>query len=275
LHVGRSLDERRERKRVKALIRTLWTWFIVLLLSASAFGDGQIEFDSCVNWRYTYRKDLSGWRNTSLFVEQSLRQWFPGMRVGQVFENTSPKLLTNFLEKLPVSSRARVNIVYLASHQSPAGEWHFPNGSMVDWGTLIDRSHAAAHPMRVVIMDSCYASSVLRFDQWRRFATLSVFSAAAAEDTAELDFKSRQPIDMEHRYPEVATWLKNNAPKHWDGRISLLGFVWVKAFLETPKPPLSRGDWVDFFKRCEHAADDFRSKTDGKFASTVSFQPSE
>src|SRR2546426_12842281 len=81
------------------------------------------RLDSFVNWDYRHRKKLKGWQTTALVIQRTLSEWYPaGHSSALLVENQPPAGLPKFLSALPARRDCNFSLVYLASHQSPAGE---------------------------------------------------------------------------------------------------------------------------------------------------------
>jgi len=236
-----------------------------------------VAFDAFVNWDFKHRDNLSGWRSTATVMQRTLEIWFPGTRVHSVVENGSPEQLHAFLRALPGERDCGLSVVYLASHQSPAGEWDFTQRRVVSWRQFLADSPSPAHPRRIIVTDACFAAALQNHSGWSRgFRGLNLFAALATERTFELSIRNRQPVDMRRRYPALHGWLHTQLGREWNGRLSFLGFVWGQAFLTFDHPPADAADWRQFFRHCERIAADFRQNANRRLSSTVTWSgPSE
>ena len=232
------------------------------------------DLHSFVNWDFHHRKSLRGWRATATAIQRTLAQWYPGRSPHTLVENGDPAALREFFHRLPASSDCDFSIVYLASHQSPAGEWDFVQRQMEPLSRLATASDIPGHRARIVIVDACFAAAVQREPAWQRaWRSASLFAASDAEETQELNFRSPQPIDLRRRYPAAAVWLRENMGRDWDGRLSFLGFVWVQTFVTSTSAPADQKGWSEFLRRCEETAAEFLRTGDKKLASQVTFSP--
>jgi hypothetical protein len=231
------------------------------------------RFDAFVNWDYVpfYRNKLKGWKNASLLIRQTLAEWSGESVDGKIVENGGPEALRQFLAAL--KSDGGFHLVYLASHQSPAGEWEFIDRQKIGWERLIDGLNLSPAPRRIVVWDACFAAAVP--ESWRSKLAAKgqiLFASSAREPTFELILNRRQPVWFEKRFPREMAWIRDRFGEKWlrkDGRMSFLGFVWLQAFLETETPPQSPADWERFFRACEAKAASFRENANRKLSSNV------
>lgn len=237
------------------------------LTGSTVWAQGDVAVDAFVNWDFKHRKKLPGWVASAQAIRRTVDLWYPGKTKWRAIENGTPSAITQFVATLPTSESCATSIVYFGSHQSATGEWHFTQREIARWDSILERSDR--HPKRIVIVDACSAAAATRFNEWKVFAPFSLLASDIGEDTAQLNFDSPQPIDLRRRFPEVSAWLRVNLDNKWDGKLSFLGFVWVKAFLLTPDAPKSDDDWSQFLRLCERVALDFREKTNRRFASRV------
>ena len=217
---------------------------------------------------------LKGWRATAIAIQKMLGEWYPERSTHTLVENGTGGTLREFLQSLPTRADCELSVVYLASHQSPNGEWDFVQKKLESLNTIIGEANAPGHPARIVIVDACFAAALQREPVWdRALESLTLFASLANEVTQELDFRSPQPIDLRRRYPVTAAWLDEHMGKSWDGRLSFLGFVWVQTFVTTKTAPVDLKGWSGFLRRCEETADEFRRNGDKRLASRVTFSP--
>ena len=234
----------------------------------------RVDFHAFVNWDFRHRKSLKGWRATSVAIQRSIEQWYPGRSPHTVVENGTAAELRNFLHTLPTGSDCNFSIVYLASHQSPAGEWDFVQNGLARLNEIVAGSHIPRHPARIVIVDACYAAAVQRDPIWEReWRSPSVFAALDSEEVLDLNFRNPQPLDLRRRYPAAIAWLNENLGRKWDGRLSFFGFVWVQTFVTSTAAPGDLKGWEEFLRRCEATAAEFRTNGDRRLASQVTFRP--
>ena len=160
--------------------------------------------------------------------------------------------------------------MYLASHQSPSGEWDFTQEKTTLLKSILDETTIRAHSRRIVILDTCYAAAVQREAPWQqKLAPITLFASLASEETPEVNFYCPQPVDFAHRYPAAFAWLKDCLGKKWDGKISFLGFVWIQLFLMVKNHPANLNGWFDFMHRCQLAAKEFRKNVNWKSSSEI------
>lgn len=227
------------------------------------------DFHGFVNWDFRHRRKLYGWKATAIAIQKTLNEWYPGRSTHTLVENGTSETLREFFHALPTRA-GELSIVYLASHQSPEGEWDFVQKKLERMGPLAEESKIPRHPARIVIVDACYAAVLQRDPAWNRaWQSLTVFASLATEVTQELDFRSPQPIDLRRRYPATAAWLNEHLGKSWDGKLSFLGFVWVQTFVMSKIVPADQKGWSDFLRRCEETADEFRRNGSKRLASRV------
>ena len=250
-----------------------WIWLSLAVMTVGG-AEARTDFHGFVNWNFHHRKSLVSWRATATAIQRTLAQWYPGRSPHTLVENGSPAALGKFFHGLPAGSDCDFSIVYLASHQSPAGEWDFVTRQMEPLSRLATASDIPGHPARIVIVDACFAAAVQRAAAWERaWRSGSLFAASDAEETQELNFRSPQPIDLRRRYPEAAAWLRENMGREWDGRLSFLGFVWVQTFVTSPAAPGDLKSWGEFLRGCEKTAKQFRENGDRRIASRIVFAP--
>lgn len=234
----------------------------------------QVDLHSFVNWDFRHRPKLKGWRATATAIQRTLDQSHPRHSVHTMVENGSKESLSRFFHELPTRADCDLSFVYLASHQSPAGEWDFVQKKLESLNAILAGSDISTHPARIVIVDACFASAVQRDPAWEKeWRSPCLFAASESEETQELDFRSPQPIDLRRRYPAASAWLKENMGREWDGRLSFLGFVWVQTFVTSKASPGHMKGWCEFLRRCETTAAEFRTNGNRRLASRVTFKP--
>lgn len=230
------------------------------------------QFFSIVSSGYGRGSELSGWNTSRLAIQAALQDWYGPDRISIGRQDPLPEDVRQFFSSLPGTDGA-VHLIYIGARCTAEPAWRFTTRKAGDvpWVTLLNRSAPPVDRSRLIILDVCHAESVVSLPVWKStLHPVSVLSASTTgELTYELNFSARQPVDLSKRFPETAQWLKNNLPADWDGRISYLGFIWVRTFLQTEMPPQSADDWLLFFKRCEEEALIFRQQTGWLNASTV------
>lgn len=242
--------------------------------SPQAAGKAPYRLDAFVNWDYRHRPKLKGWRNTAILIRQILAEWNKGAVGGETVENGGPSGLQGFLGKLdsPKTGGA-AHLIYLSSHQSPAGEWEFPNRQKIPWENLLADLSLPPDPHRIIILDVCHAAAVP--DKWQRQLApqgYSLLASSPQELTFELILNRRQPVWFKKRYPQEIAWLEQHFGEKWlrtDSRVSFLGFIWLRVFLKTQEAPRSGADWDRFLRRCEAEAVAFRNESSRKLSSTL------
>jgi len=163
---------------------------------------------------------------------------------------------------LPTRAESELSVVYLASHQSPEGKWDFVQRKLEPLSTIAGDSNIPGHPVRMVIVDACYAAAFRRDPVWdSAWQSSFLFAADADEETQELNFRSPQPVDLGRRYPAATAWLNQHMGKGWDGKLSFLGFVWVQTFVTSKGVPVSQDGWREFWG-------DVASRLPGSFGRT-------
>ncbi len=261
--------------------RTLVAGLVCLGLNTGTIGAAEshasqkADFHAFVNWDFRYRKKLKGWQATATAIQKTIEQWYPRRPTHTVAENGTPESLRRFLYSLPKQADCDLSIVYLASHQSPEGEWDFVQKKLQSIPMIAAESDIPKHSGRIVIVDACFAAALHQDPGWNRaLQSSTLFASSASEETKELDFRSPHPIDLRRRYPAATAWLDRQLGKDWDGRLSFLGFVWVQTFVTSAVAPTDQKGWSEFLRRCEATAEKFRRDADKRLASRILFSPS-
>jgi hypothetical protein len=263
--------------------RRAWLLFIILgatatgcrlcgaeNLSEKHFANGKVCFAGFVNWDFHHRRKLRSWKATALVIQRTLEFWYPQVRNCRLVENGTPETFRRFLHSLPEEQDCDFSIVYLASHQSPAGEWDFTQRKSTLLNRLLGGTRIPAHARRIVILDACYAAAVQREAPWQeKFAPISLFASRSSEETPEVNFHNPQPVDFAHRYPGALAWLKDCLGRKWDGKVSFLGFVWIQSFLTVKNCPSDLNGWIGFLQRCQLVAKNFRDDVNRKSSSEI------
>jgi hypothetical protein len=239
-------------------------------LAEKHFAKAKVCFAGFVNWDFHHRQKLRSWKATARAIQRTLEFWYPQMRNHSLVENGSAETFRQFLHFLPREQDCDFSFVYLASHQSPAGEWDFTQQKSMLLNRLLDGTKIPAHARRIVILDVCFAAAVQREATWQhKLAPISLFASLASEETPEANFHSPQPVNFAYRYPAAFAWLKDCLGKKWDGKISFLGFVWVQSFLTVKNRPADLKGWIDFMQRCKLVAKEFRENVNRKSSSEI------
>jgi hypothetical protein len=227
-------------------------------------------FDGFVNWDFHHRQKLGGWKTTARVIQRTLDIWHLQSPTHSLVENGPPDALRQFLRTLPRENSCDISLVYLASHQSPAGEWDFTQKKILLLNSILDETKIPPHPRRIVILDTCFAAAAQRQIVWsKKIAPIFLFASTALEETPMVNFHTPQPVDFAHRYPAAFAWLKDCLGKKWDGKISFLGFVWVETFLAVKNRPAEIRDWIDFLQKCQSTARRFRENVSRKSSSEI------
>ena len=245
----------------------------VIILTAPAekvFAARTVCFDAFVNWDFHHRQKLEAWKVTAQVIQRTLDVWHLENPAHSLVENGSPDALRQFFSALPREDNCDISLVYLASHQSPAGEWDFTQKKILSLNGILDEAEIPPHSGRIVILDTCFAAAVQRPERWqKKFAPIFLFGSTASEKTPMVNFHTPQPVDFAHRYPAAFAWLKDCLGKKWDGKISFLGFVWVETFLAVKNPPLEMRSWIDFLQKCQSTANEFREHVSRRSSSEI------
>ncbi len=231
----------------------------------------RVSFDSIVNVGYKWRRPMHGWAATELIIERTLRQWYSRLEIRPKSRDLPLEDLKVALESLPSSDQTDISIVYLASSQTRQGQWEFTRGTRrVSWPDLLGSINIRQHPRRIVLLDACHASGVMRSGLWSdRLAPSSFFASLEGERTYELNFRSPFRLDLPRRFPKANAWLRENMPADWDGKTSFFGLIWLQAFLKTAHPPETQDDWKVFLRLCRKESEDFRITHSRRLSSTV------
>lgn len=203
-------------------------------------------YASFVCWKYAKLPQLKAWKETERIIALTLTEAYPALRKLPREENGSPEQLKDFLRQLP-DAPGQFHIVYLAAHQSPAGQWVFPDGRAVAWDSLMEGLPKLKSPQRLVLLDSCYAASVNRWPDWsRKIAPACIFAAPENSLTPDLFVFWRRPVDWAVLFPGASRWLRQHQVTASDERISYLGLIWLEAWTKTGAPPQTMRDWRSF-----------------------------
>ncbi len=235
---------------------------VVVVSAAVSFGSEAAapRLDAFVNWDYRWNLGIPGTVATERLIRETLEIWYPGGAGGRVLENGSADDLRLFLNSLPGQGESRFDLVYLASHQSKEGEWKFTRGEVASWSELLEGVAPPRSSRRIVILDACYAEAIP--PEWRSLPALTLFACSAEEETFEVILNRKQPVHFRKHYPGELAWIEEHFGSEWmrrDSRLSFLGFIWLRAFLETERAPEDLEDWKRFLLLCEEEAARFRA----------------
>ena len=232
------------------------------------------DLHAFVNWDFRHRRKLKGWRATATAIQRTLEQCYPARSAHSLTENGTKDALRDFFHALPTRANCDLSIVYLASHQSPEGEWDFVQKGLESMNRIVAGANVPRHSNRIIILDACFATAVKKDPVWEReLHCATLFAASATEEAQELDFSTPQPIDLHRRYPAAAAWLDAHMGREWNGRLSFLGFIWVQTFVTSKAPPANEKDWTEVLRRCERTAEAFRENGDRRLASHITYSP--
>ncbi len=241
----------------------------LLFVSLSVVGvhaEPSASFQSLVEWDYSQRKKLRGWKNTAAVISQTLQIWYPDLVVGSSLENQTPQVTREFLSR-SVSTGSKIQITYLAAHQSPAAEWEFPDRSRLPWREMLPSSPVTGE--RILLLDACFAASVLEQSSWKKvFPFPALLASSGSEETFELNYSTRRPLDIESRFPQSHRWLRQHLPAGED-RLSFFGLIWLETFLKASRSPQNREEWVAFLRDCQKNATRFQEETSRRWASNL------
>lgn len=235
---------------------------------------GTVEFAAAVNADFRRLPKLDAWQNTATVVRKTLTEWYPPQVRGFDVENGDHDALRGFFTRLGNAASADWSIVYLGSHQNMDGLWFFPHDSPQSWPEMLAGTTARIKPPRFVVIDACYAEAADSMVVMRGTGAAGVLYAAnRTEVVHELNFHQRFPIDLTRQYAAEAKWLRETLGPKWNGRISFLGFIWLRAHLTTRQAPENLGDWNAFFRLCENFAGEFRHGRGESLATTIHYVP--
>jgi hypothetical protein len=242
-------------------------WFLFPVISHAEI---VIDFHAFVQSSYTHLEKLPGVLTTVSVLEHSLEK-IPGSRLQvTVLQDKTPEDLRALLRSLPGEKEASLSVIYLAGHQSAAGELEFTGKQKLPWSQLLHALDIPAHCHRVTILDTCYAEAAdLRSDMRKKLGPLLIFSSGAGEKTYELDLKTRRPVDYGRRYLRELEWLNKDLNLDSPEHITFFGFMWCKAFLREPWIHAQEMNWERFFRQMCVEGDFFRRERSEKLASTM------
>ncbi len=238
-------------------------------LCANAEEANSAHYYSYVNWDYGHRNDLIGWKNTSVLVRESLRDWHYHLNENSL-ENSTPDELTQFQEQFRSSASVGVNIIYVASHQTPSGRLDFPGKEKVFWAEGFGGAAKLGGQPSILLLDVCHADVIPQSQMNGPFPFNFILSAAAPdEETYELRMFSRRPVDFKRRFPAEVEWMQSKLGPDWKGQVSFTGFIWVRQFLQTPQAPRNQAEWQQFLAGMEVEARVFARERSRYISSTI------
>jgi hypothetical protein len=203
------------------------------------------NYGSFVCWDYAQLPPLRAWKETETIIAATLAESYPALRQLPRRENGSPAQLTDFLRRLP-DDPDQLTLVYLAVHQSPGGQWHFPDRSVAGWESLLSDLPRLKNARRIVLLDCCYAQAAALWPGWsQKIAPACIYASPPDRPTPDLFVFRRRPVDCEVVFPRAFQWLKQRRLPG-DERVSFFGLVWLEAWLSQPQPPQSLADWNQF-----------------------------
>jgi hypothetical protein len=231
-----------------------------------------VKFSAAVNWDFPRLEKLDAWKNTATVIQRSLGRWHAREVRGIRVENTDRQAFRAFFTQVEKSGAGDWNFLYLASHQGRDGTWRFPRDEPQSWPQILAGMRTPANSARFVILDACFAEAADRPTLLEGLGAAGIlFASSETEEIHEVNFRQRFPMDFSRRYPAEEQWLRNELGAGWNGRVSFLGFVWLRAFLATPDAPENLEEWNRFFRRCETLAHDFREGRGAPLAATIRF----
>ncbi len=221
-----------------------------LTLSAET-SSAPLNYASAVCWKYEHLPHLRAWQETEKIILTALAEGVPQLHSLAREQNDSAEQLQEFFRKLPDSDDS-LTIIYLAAHQSPAGQWYFPDGTEHSWGSLIEGLAKLKSIHRLVLLDCCYAQSAALWPGWPdKIAPACLFAAPANRPTPDLLVFHRRPVDWATYFPKAVPWLKQHHFSNSDERISFFGLVWLEAWLDQPATPQNLAGWKDLSQTME------------------------
>ncbi len=230
-----------------------------------------VDFRSFVNADYKHLPKLFAWLSTREIIAKSLGQHIPG-EAGQHITDGTPAQLEAFLSGLPEPPERGVQVIYLASQQTPDGAWVFPDRSRVAWADLLNQPASVSSGLarRVVILDSCYSQKTAELAEWRRWAPLTLCGSASHEVVWEIDFDKRQPRDFRKRLPQAwAALCKHPPTTPAPRRLSYTGAMWLTASLENTADLSGPSAWPTFLASVADTSSRFRAEHGLPLTSTL------
>jgi len=237
------MSRRRRMKLVSRARFVLLACLIVPLARAAEPAAPAPGYASFVCWDYSQLPQLRAWKESEKIIAATLTEAYPALQKLPRIENGTPEQLNDFFRKLP-DAHDRLTIVYLAAHQSPGGQWVFPDRRVADWGSLMENLPTPKNPQRLVLLDCCYATSASRWPGWsQKIAPACLFASPGTHITPDLFIYWRRPVDWAELFPGASRWLRQHHFDDSDERISYFGLVWLEAWTRNTAPPQSLADW--------------------------------
>lgn len=236
---------RRGSRAFAGLVFGIYLVFPALRIVAAelAAASPALGYASFVCWKYPQLPQLRAWKETERIIATTLTEAYPALQKGPRQENGSPDQLKDFLRKLP-DGADQLTLVYLAAHQSPGGQWYFPDRSVVAWGSLMEELPNLKSPQRLVLLDCCYATSVNRWPGWsQKIAPACLFASPGNRPTPDLFVFWRRPVDWAVYFPGASHWLHQHHFDDSDEQISFFGLVWLEAWTKGTPHPQNLGEW--------------------------------
>lgn len=227
----------------------------------------RVRYDRLIQCGYSGRPTLRGFLTTDRAIAVFLRQAYGRYAEGQQFIDVSAGAAAEFFKALPTAEDCDVSVVYLAANQTAEGLWEFVDGTrqpLENWIAL-----TPPHPLRIAIVDACYAGRLCALPMWRQTFTLTVCAADAEQLTYEFRPAVFEPIDLRRRYPAAWQWAQTYLPAGWQERISFLGVMWLDAAARTAVAPVGCADWRALLARCAAGAESYRSRVGCRYHSQV------
>ncbi len=256
---------------IPKFLLTLSTAFAVsLACGESPVSPPAVGYASFVCWDYSQLPRLRAWKESEQIIATTLAEAYPGLQNLSREENGSPDQLKDFLHKLP-DEPGPFTVVYLAAHQSPSGQWNFPDRSVADWGTIMSGLPNLRNPRRIVLLDCCNAQATSRWPDWtRKVAPACLYASSANQLTPDLFVFWRRPVDWDELFPGASRWLRQHHVTGSDERLSFLGLVWLEAWTREPSPPRSMADWNNLGQVMTQIAQKASTQINEKFVSAIS-----
>jgi hypothetical protein len=228
-----------------------------------------VDYFSYVNWDYRHRNDLVGWKNTSILIQASFRQWGCSV-LWEKLENSDASQLTQFQQQIRSLKSSSLRVIYMASHQTPSGRFDFPNEEKAFWSDEYEASIKDSGGASILLLDACHAGVIPAIRMQGKIPFNFLLSASApAEETYELRMFARRPVDFRRRYPAEVRWMQETLGPKWKGQVSFMGFIWVRQFLKNSKRPVTDAEWQIYLRGMETEAQTFARERSRYLSSTL------